>query len=210
MHPLPSAAPRRFLHVAGHDARRREVFSGPDAADTVARALADLAGVEHWTIHAYVFVRDRFHLAFETARSGAELAGGVQLLLDLIAVRLNDARGRQRAGCELLHHVRGVEDRRAFATIVDHIHLEPVRAGVVAPAHLAVHGASSLRQFLQSPRPGWLACGELLRGHGLPDTTAGWSTYLARLMCAATTPERPGVPLGSDEARPPEVLLAKG
>ena len=208
MFPVPDPPTRRLLHAAGHDVRHREVFHGPDAAATVERALADVAGVERWIIHAYVFVRDRFHLAFEASGAAPDPAAGLRLLLDLIAVRLNDARGRQRTGCDLVHHLRSIEDRVAFATIVDHIHLEPVRAGVVAPAHLAAHGASSLRQFLQHPRPGWLACGELRRRHDLADSTAGWSTYLARLMCAASTSTPAGL-LFQPDAAPTEALLTK-
>lgn len=75
-----------------------------------------------------------------------------------------------------------------LARLLDYIHLNPVRARIVALEQLAQFRWSSYRAYVRgaAERPAWLECGESLRAHGeLGDSPAGWRSYgehLAWLM----------------------------
>jgi len=75
-----------------------------------------------------------------------------------------------------------------LARLVDYIHLNPVRARIVALEQLAQFRWSSYRAYVRgaAERSAWLECGEWLRAHGeLGDTPTGWRSYgehLAWLM----------------------------
>jgi hypothetical protein len=186
---MPSFArePAIRYHFIGHIDFRCDAFERPGAASALERALADTCILNGWTAHAFVFLPHRYQLAVEVPMA-AEPRGALSLLETLVALSLYGVQ-RQPPSRVLQQKARRIDDAATFAMLVDQIHLEPVRANAIPAAQLATFGASSLRLLLQTPRPPWLACDELLRLHELPDSTAGWSNYIARLMQAVAAPE---------------------
>lgn len=67
------------------------------------------------------------------------------------------------------------EGRGYFFTVIDYIHLNPVRAGMIRPeARLCDHGWSRYPHFVRrSARPGWLKAETVLGELGWKDAGAG-------------------------------------
>ncbi|MDP3069561.1 MAG: hypothetical protein Q8N18_04700 [Opitutaceae bacterium] len=80
-----------------------------------------------------------------------------------------------------------VEPGHGLAQVCHYIHLNPVRARLVAPTKAAAYPWSSLSKFVARKRPGWLQPATVLEAAGgLRDTPAGWRKYLAYLEFLAT------------------------
>jgi hypothetical protein len=78
-----------------------------------------------------------------------------------------------------------VEPGPSLLRVVNYIHLNPVRAGVIGPEQLAVYPWTSASLFIRGPRPAPLVCAEWLGELELPDNPAGWSAYQAYLQSLA-------------------------
>src|SRR5690606_13765855 len=75
-----------------------------------------------------------------------------------------------------------VEPGHALAQVAHYIHLNPMRAKVVAVERLLEFRWSSLPLFMEKKRPGCLESGTILaESGGLPDSAAGWRRYVAYL-----------------------------
>jgi hypothetical protein len=72
--------------------------------------------------------------------------------------------------------------------VVDYIHLNPARAGIVTPDQLTEFKPSSLGDFLTGSRPRWLLADEFLHTAGLMESPEAWSTYLRNLNLLASNP----------------------
>ncbi len=82
-----------------------------------------------------------------------------------------------------------VEDGAALARVVDYIHLNAVRAGIVSAEPVADFRWSSLARFVKGPRPEWLSPMRWLPELGLKDTAGDWTRYVAELVALAGNPE---------------------
>jgi hypothetical protein len=79
-----------------------------------------------------------------------------------------------------------VESGHALAQVAHYIHLNPVRAKIVAADRITEFARSSLVWFMRKDRPAWLeATTVLAESGGLPDTPAGWRKYCAYLALLA-------------------------
>jgi hypothetical protein len=65
--------------------------------------------------------------------------------------------------------------------VVDYIHLNPVRARVIAPGQIEQFGGSSLPWLLTQNRPAGLVCADWLAARGLADNDADVKDYLRYL-----------------------------
>jgi len=85
-----------------------------------------------------------------------------------------------------------VEPGSTLARVVNYIHLNPVRGGVVPVADLVQFRWSSYRRFVQGPRWPFMDCAEWLREAGpFDDSPAGWRGYRDYLVwLAADEPEK--------------------
>jgi putative transposase len=110
-----------------------------------------------WHVHAYVLMRNHYHLAIETPEPN--LVAGMHWLQSTWATRFN--RFRQERG----HLFQGryqallIEGGAALARVVDYIHLNPVRAKIVLP--------EQVRSFR------WSSLAGIVRGDGWTDDR-GW------------------------------------
>lgn len=140
-----------------------------------------------WELHAYVVMRNHFHLAVTTPRPN--LVEGMQWLQSTYAARFNRFRGAQGHLFQGRYKAQVVEPGESLARVVNYIHLNPVRAKLVAPAQVAVFRWSSLRRFLnpQQRQPG-MEASSWLQAMGKADNPIDWSRYVAWL-----------VEIGSDE-----------
>ncbi len=172
-----------IYHVINRGNYRRDVFESVGTAQAFESALMEACAESGWRLHAFVIMRNHYHLAVETPR--ANLVEGMHWLQSTFSTRFN--RFRQERG----HLFQGryqallVEDMAALAKVVDYIHLNPARAKIVAAEQLVNFRWSSLRRFLRGPRPAVMSCGDWLAQHGLADTQKGLQSYANHVIALA-------------------------
>jgi len=164
-----------LYHVINRGNYRRDLFETTGAAEAFLSAL-DTAILRYgWKLHAYVLMRNHFHLALETPRPN--LVEGMHWLQTTLASRFN--RFRQERGHLFQGRYQAIllEDFSTLARVVDYLHLNPVRAKVVMPAQVGAYRWSSLGRFIKGPRPAGLTGTDWLAAGGWNDDPQGWKNY---------------------------------
>lgn len=169
-----------LYHVINRGNYRRDVFESVGAAQAFEATLIEACEMHGWRLHAHVVMRNHYHLAVETPR--ANLVEGMHWLQSTFATRFNRFRDERGHLFQGRYQAVLIEDAAALARVVDYIHLNPVRAGIVAAEQLEGFRWSSLRRFGRGERPAVFACGEWLGARGLEDTATGMSAYVRYLM----------------------------
>jgi len=173
-------------HVINRGNYRRNLFGEEGAGEAFERVLGEAAQRYGWRVHAYVIMRNHFHLAVELTEPN--LSDGMKWLQGTW-IRRNNAY-RRLIGRPFQGRFKGllVEPGHAFGQVCHYIHLNPVRAGVVPAAEASGYALSSLPKFLQGKNcPDWLEPTTVLgQAGGLADTKAGWVRYLRYLEFMAT------------------------
>ena len=132
-----------------------------------------------WRLHAFVLMRNRYHLALETPR--ANLVEGMHWFQSTMTTRFN----RFRRGHLFQGRYQSIvlEDFGVLARVVDYIHLNPVRAKVVTPERVAEYRWSSLPRFLRGPRFDDMTAKDWLRTRGQwREDPADWERYHQHLI----------------------------
>jgi hypothetical protein len=140
-----------------------------------------------WRIHAYCLMSNHYHLLIETPE--ANLVAGMQWLQNTYTRRFNTRHrlwGRlfgDRYKAVLVEGGRGYY----YETLLDYIHLNPVRAKLVHPRRgqsLLDYKWSSVAggyALVARKRAKWLAAEEGLAAFGCKDTTSGRRKWVERL-----------------------------
>ncbi|MSU50035.1 MAG: transposase [Opitutus sp.] len=164
-------------HVINRGNNRRDLFARKGAAESFQRCLLKGAARFGWRLHAFVIMRNHFHLAVETPEPNLSL--GMQWLQGTWAARFNRFRSEVGRPFQGRYKALHVEAGHVLAQVAHYIHLNPVRAKVVSIDRLATFAWSSLSLFPQKTRPAVLESATVLsEGGRLPDTPAGWRRYL--------------------------------
>lgn len=172
-----------IYHVINRGNYRRDVFESVGAAQAFEQTLMEACSVSGWTLHAFVIMRNHYHLAVETPR--ANLAEGMHWLQSTFATRFNRFRGERGHLFQGRYQALLVENMAGLARVVDYIHLNPARAKIVTAERLADFRWSSLQRFLRGPRSNDMASKDWLGQRGLTDTPAGLKTYVEQLSTLA-------------------------
>ena len=152
------ARPRRLeyagacYHVINRGNFQRNLFSGEGAAAAFERVLFEACERFGWKLHAYVIMRNHFHLAVETPEPN--LSVGMKWLQGTWVSRHNRLRGltgRPFQGRFKSPHVE--PGSPALAQVAHYIHLNPVRARILPVEQLDKFRWSSLHHFRQKTRP---------------------------------------------------------
>jgi Transposase and inactivated derivatives len=168
-----------LYHVINRGNYRHAVFGTVGAAQAFETALWETVKQYGWRVHGYVLMTNHYHLALETPQ--ANLVTGMHRLQSAFATRFNRFRSERGHLFQGRYQALAVEDAAALSVVVDYIHLNPVRAGIVTVEQLAGFRWGSLRRFLRGERPGGLV-GDLVMPHwGMTDDPQGWADYLRRL-----------------------------
>ncbi len=167
-------------HVINRGNYRRDLFAAAGAAESFQACLAEAAASFGWRVHAFVIMRNHYHLAVETPEPNLSL--GMKWLQGTWAARFNRFRGETGRPFQGRYKALHVEPGHVLAQVAHYIHLNPVRARVKSAERLLEYRWSSLVGFVRKPRPPCLDAATLLRESGdLADTPAGWKRYVAYL-----------------------------
>ena len=202
--------PGAIYHAMNRGDRREPIFSDDDDRQLYLATLGEACEKTDWQIHAWCLMNNHFHLVIETPRGN--LVEGMQWLLGVYTNRFNHRHkefghlfsGRYKA---LLVDGSGNGYLKAVG---DYVHLNPVRAGLLAPQQpLQAYPWSSYPLYLQEParRPGWLRVDRVLGEWGIPtDSSAGRQEFAGRMEARRRAEglgeyEPTGWYLGSEEFR---------
>lgn len=164
-------------HVINRGNYRRDLFVGEGAAESFRTCLFEAAERFGWRVHAFVIMRNHFHLAAETPEPN--LSEGMRWLQGTWAVRFNRYHGEAGRPFQGRYKALHVEPGHSLAQVAHYIHLNPVRAKVVTAERVLEFPWSSLPMLVAKNRPKPLEAATVLRESGeLSDTPAGWRRYV--------------------------------
>lgn len=167
-----------IYHVISRGNYRRDLFESPGEAKAFLETVREAKERMGWRVHAYVLMRNHYHLAIETPEPN--LVQGMHWLQTTWASRFN--RFRKESGHLFQGRYRAilVENGEVLGKVVDYIHLNPVRAKIVAADQVKNYRWSSLAGIVRGDGwvddVGWRASGRFVAG------PAGCKAYEAYLV----------------------------
>jgi putative transposase len=121
-------------HVINRGNYRKALFAGHGAAPSFQQCLGEAAVRFGWRVHAFVIMRNHYHLAVETLEPN--LSEGMKWLQGTWVMRFNRFRGETGRPFQGRYKALHVEPGHALAQVAHYIHLNPVRAKVVTADRL--------------------------------------------------------------------------
>lgn len=186
--------------------RRERIFLDDIDRQSFLRALGEACGMTGWRVHAWVLMSNHYHVLLETPE--ANLVAGMQWLQNTYTRRFNTRHGQW--GRLFGDRYKAVVVEGAgyyYETLLDYIHLNPVRAGLVK-----LEAGQSVMDFPWSSvaggyalrprqRVSWLAAESGLGAFDCSDTAAGRERWVGRLDRRAQAERRDlcGVPGGREQ-----------
>jgi putative transposase len=156
-----------IYHVISRGNYRKELFEDRTAG-AFEKTLFEACAKCGWLLHAYVIMSNHYHMALETPE--ANLVEGMRWLQGTFGIRFNAFRGE-----------RGHVFQSRYKSLVNYIHLNPVRAGIVIVAELGEYEWSSYPKFFKRRPPEPLTRGRFLSALEFPDSVAGMGQYARQL-----------------------------
>ena len=153
-----------IYHLMSRGDRREDIFLEDGDRRLFLQTLGETCKKTDWRVHAYCLMRNHFHLVVETPK--ANLCAGMRWFLGTYTTRFNRRHklfGHLFSGRYKSLVVDGSEGGY-LKTVCDYVHLNPVRAKLLAPEQpLKSYPWSSYREYLKRPnqRLGWLRVGRL-------------------------------------------------
>jgi REP element-mobilizing transposase RayT len=194
-----------MYHVMARGNRRADIVFDDEDRKTFLRTLGEVCKRAGFRIHAYVLMSNHYHLLLETPQ--ANLTAGMGWFQNAYTRRINT---RHR----LWGHLFGgrykaivVEPGNAYWAILDYIHLNPVRAGVLAGKEgMESYAWSSLPLYLKEPweRPEFLDTSMGFQVTGCRDDAKGRKEFLLGLERSVdwANPTQAGLVFSSEQRRP--------
>ena len=173
--------PGAKYHVINRGNYRRDAFAANGAAEALERTLFEAAGQYGWKVHAYVVMRNHYHLALETP--GPTLVEGMQWFQSTLANRFNRYRKENGHLFQGRYKAQLLEDEQVLGRVVDYIHLNPVRAKAVRPEEVGGFRWSSLYRYLRGEQSPCMSAADWLNARGgWKDDSRGRKAYAAHLV----------------------------
>ena len=182
--------PGACYHVINRGNYRRILFSLPGAAAAFERVLFEACARFGWILHAFIVMRNHFHLGLETREPNLSL--GMKWLQGTWSARFNRFHGEVGRPFQGRYKAIHVDPGHALAQVAHYIHLNPVRASILPADRVAEFRWSSLWHFPRPDRPAFLDPAIVLReSGGLADSQGGWKSYAGYLeLLAEEDPKR--------------------
>ena len=161
-----------YYHVMARGNRQENIFLDDDDRRYFLKTLGDVCEMTGWRVHAWVLMGNHYHLFIQTPE--ANLVVGMKWFQNTYTRRFNvrhKAWGRLFGDRYKAILVEG-ENSYYYETLLDYIHLNPVRAGLIKTkkrqsildypwSSIAEGYALSLHK-----RKAWMACAEGLKSFG--------------------------------------------
>ena len=133
-----------YYHVINRGNYRSWIFESEGARKSFLECLTLVCDAKNWRVHAWCLMGNHYHLLIQTP--DANLVDGMRWLQSTFANRFNRFRGVNG------HVFQGryksiLLDADALGAVAHYIHLNPVRAGLVAAEQLEDYQASSFHQL---------------------------------------------------------------
>jgi REP element-mobilizing transposase RayT len=191
-----------FYHIMARGNRREEIFHDDDDRRFFLHTLSQACEMTGWRVHAWVLMGNHYHLLVQTPEPN--LVAGMSWLQNTLTRRYN-VRHRKWGrlfGDRYKAVVMEGEDRYHYQTLMDYIHLNPVRARMIRPkagqSVLDYVWSSIAGGYALPPqkRAKWLDAPAGLKAFDLADTVTGRREMVERLDQRAVSEEakRCGLP----------------
>lgn len=183
--------PGAYYHVMARGNRREAIFHDDDDRRFFLHTLGQACEQTGWRVHAWVLMGNHYHLFIQTPEPN--LVAGMSWLQNTLTRRYNVRHrkwGRLFGDRYKAVLVEG-EDRYHYQTLMDYIHLNPVRARLVKPRDgqsVLDYPWSSLAGGHALPprrRAKWLDTEAALKAFDLPDSLAGRRKMVERVDARA-------------------------
>ena len=171
--------PGAIYHVLNRGNYKSDVFEDPGAATAFVSTLEEAVDRYGWRLGAYVVMRNHYHLAVQTPEPN--LAAGMHWLQATFATRFNRLRSEMGHVFQGRYKAILLETNDDWARVVNYIHLNPVRAGIVPVEHVAQFRWSSLNRFHKNMKFNGLTSLGWLQSLQLQDRPQDWERYDALL-----------------------------
>jgi putative transposase len=169
--------PGAMYHIMSRGDQRDDIFLDDVDRHDFIKTLAEVCQRTGWQVHAYCLMRNHYHVVAETP--DANLVSGMAWLQSTYTIRFNNRHqltGHVLSGRYKAQVVEG-SGNGYLRTACDYVHLNPIRARLLAPEdRLLAYPWSSFSLYLaaREHRPQWLRVDRLLGEHGIQqDTPAG-------------------------------------
>jgi putative transposase len=175
-----------LYHIINRGNYRADIFATDGAKQSFEKCLWETCAKCGWTVHAYVVMRNHYHLALETPQPN--LVAGMKWLQATFANRFNRFRRERGHVFQGRYQAIVLEEGSGLGAVCHYIHLNPARAGVVGIGELERFRHGSYH-WLNQPRkrPAGLDLRFALEAAGgLADNPAGRKRYQAYLAWLAS------------------------
>ncbi len=198
-----------FYHVMARGNRREAIYHDESDRKFFLQVLAETCAKTGWHIHAWVLMTNHYHLLVETPEPN--LVEGMKWLQNTYTRRFNVRHGLWgRVFGDRYKSVLVENSAYYYQTLVDYIHLNPARAGLLRSAKgkpmgiLGYPWSSVAGGYALPPtrRAKWLAAQDGLAEFGFSDSVAGRRRFVERLdqRILEEGMERAGIPTLPAEA----------
>ena len=167
--------PGAIYHVINRGNFRKDLFLEPGSGEAFERALFEAAEFSNWWLHAYTIMSNHYHVVIETP--DANLSVGMHWLQGTFANRFNRLWGEHGHVFQGRFKSPLIEPGESLRRVVDYIHLNPVRAGVLSISRLRGYSLSSYGKFWLERMHPRLSRKGFLGPLGLPDNLDGMEAY---------------------------------
>lgn len=203
-----------MYHVMCRGHRQKAIYRDDEDRRMFLATLAKAARRTGWRVHAYVLMQDHYHLLLETPKPN--LVRGMAWLQTTFTVRFNARHHRSGRlfGGRYKAILVDTTDPRYVATLLDYIHLNPVRAGEIRlrkGERLLDYEWSSLRGYIgKRDRPEWLTVQRGFSVKDLADNVVGRRTLLQHMERRANEGETRYAGLSLVDEDNPQSTLRRG
>ena len=134
--------PDAIYHVYSRGNYRAPIFADDGAAQSFLRALEATIRRAGWEVFAYAIMPNHFHLMLRAPR--ANLSRGMHLLLSAFALRFNGFNEEHGHVFQGRYHAKRVPRGMDSSRVIDYIHLNHVRKGLLTVEDCTLSSLSSL------------------------------------------------------------------
>ena len=167
-------------HVYNRGNYKAPVFESKGAVDAFLKALDETVCRFEWKLYAFAIMPNHYHLCVRTPLGN--LSEGMHHLLTAFCTRYNRFRKENGHVFQGRFHAKVAPKGISVRRIIDYIHLNPARAGLVSLEQTARMDVTSLRDYLTLGRRPYLSVPEAFeRFIGFLDDEEGRAAYRREL-----------------------------